>query len=110
MPVALARVGIDTLVEEFTVQPGIQGTLVECEWFHEALQHDIARVSEDDLAAGGLRARKPSFVHQVMMVPAQQYEVLQAGLAAVCPMDDVMAIHESIVVAAREPASTVSEH
>lgn len=110
MPVGRARVGIDIQLEELTIQPGIQVILFECERFYKPLQHDIARISKDDLAVGGLLARKATFVDQVMMVPAKHYEVLQTGLAAVGPVDDVIAVHEAIVAAAREPASTVSEH
>ncbi len=109
MPVALARVGIDIHIEEFTIQPGIEVTFVESKRFYKLLQHDFARVSKDDFTVPGLLARKATFVNQVMMVPAEKYEVLQAGLAAICPVDDVMAIHESIVVAARETASAISE-
>ena len=106
---ALARVGVDIHVEEPTIQPGIEITLVESARLHKRLQHDFARVSKDDFAVLRLLAREATFVNQVMMVPAEKYEILQAGLAAVCPVDNVMAIHETIVVAAWKSAAAVSE-
>ena len=46
-------------------------------------------------------------MHQRVMLRAQQHQVLEARLAAVRPVFDVVAVKVAAVLAAREPAATI---
>lgn len=49
----------------------------------------------------------PRLVHQPVMPVAQQYQIISACLATVCPVLNMMGIDESFVFTAREPAASV---
>lgn len=52
--------------------------------------------------------RVPAFMHESMVEETQQREVFDLGLAAVTPVDDVMAFPELLAVTARERAGHVA--
>ena len=60
-----------------------------------------------DFPVRGLLAGEATFVNEVMMVPAEQYQVVQAGFTPVGPVFYVMPIEESGVRAARKAATAV---
>ena len=64
-------------------------------------------VLEIDLAVGAPLTAKPALVHQVMMMPAKQYQVVEASLATIGPVFYMVPIDKSGVGAAREAATAV---
>jgi len=64
--------------------------------------------AEADLAIGGPLDAEPAFVHQPVVMTAEQNEILDRGVAAIRPVSDVMRIDETAMAAAREPASAVA--
>ena len=67
----------------------------------------LSLVVEIDLAVSRLLAGESTFVNKVMMVPAEQHEVVQTGFPAVGPVFDVMTIDETGVGTARKAATAV---
>ena len=63
-----------------------------------------AFIAEQQLTGSRLLANKATFMYQPVMVPAQQYQVLQTGLAAIRPVPDVVTVYEMPVRTARETA------
>ena len=55
----------------------------------------FASIDEVDFATRALPAVEAALVHEMMVVPAQQYEIIEARLAALRPVTDVMAVDES---------------
>ena len=47
-------------------------------------------------------------MNQVMVMPAEQHEVIQIGLASVCPVFYMVPIYEFVIRAARESAAFVA--
>lgn len=66
------------------------------------------RTGENDTTVTISLQTEAPFVDQPMVMPAQQQEVGQAGLAAVSPLEDVMAVHEAPLRASWEPAASVA--
>ena len=60
-----------------------------------------------------LPARQPldavtTLVHEPVMPPAEEDEVVEARLASACPVLDVVSIHEALPLASGEAAAVVS--
>ena len=70
-------------------------------------QRPRSLVFEEDFTVGLPLAGKPTLVHQVMMMPAKQYQVVQAGFSAIGPVSYMVSIDKSRVGAAREAATAV---
>ena len=66
------------------------------------------RRREADLSAAIDVRPEPALVDEPVVVPAQQHEVLETGLAAVLPVHDMVPIAETVAVAAGETATVVS--
>lgn len=62
----------------------------------------MASIDEIDFAFSAFPAVEAALVHEVMVMAAQQHEVIQARLAALRPVLNVMAIDKLVVGAARE--------
>ena len=73
-----------------------------------ALEWLVSLVFEEDLAIGGFLAGKSALMNEVVMVSAEQYEVIQARFAAIGPVFDVVSVDKSGVCAAREATTSVS--
>jgi hypothetical protein len=59
-------------------------------------------VFEIDFAIGRLLAGEPALMHQVMMVPAKEYQVIQARFSAIGPVFYMVSIDKSRVCTARK--------
>src|SRR5690606_33026326 len=72
--------------------------------------HGARRGGDDDLS-GGPQGQGPAVaVDQVMVVGAQQAEVVEVGVSAVAPVDDVVSVGEPHrPITPREPAATVTQ-
>jgi hypothetical protein len=66
------------------------------------------RCPEDEITRSSSFHRETFLVHQPMMNAAEQHEVLQLRLAAICPMFDVVGVGEALVGAARKAAALVA--
>ena len=66
-----------------------------------------SRVLEEDFTSARLLAGKPALVHQVMMAPAKEYQVVEAGFSAIGPVFYVVSIDEPRVGAAGETTPAV---
>ena len=56
--------------------------------------------AEADTTVGGPFDVEPVFVHQAVVMAAEQYEVIDRGVAAIRPVPDVMRIDETASVSA----------
>ena len=65
-------------------------------------------VFEPDLTVLILPTIESTLMNEVMVVPAQQYEVVEAGLTAIGPVFDVVAVAELVVGAPGKAATAVS--
>ena len=72
-------------------------------------QRCVALIFEDQFTGCCLLTAKTTFMNQVMVMPAEQNQVIQVGLSAICPVFYVVPIHVFVVRTARETASCVSE-
>ncbi len=61
----------------------------------------VVGARENDFATASFPAVETALVHQPVMVPAKQHEVIEARLAAVGPVADMVAVDELRVSAAR---------
>src|SRR5581483_149748 len=66
------------------------------------------RVPKDDFLVRQSLHRERPFVHQTMVATTEQHEVVEARLAAVGPMDDVVRIDPLVVVTTREATTSVA--
>jgi hypothetical protein len=66
------------------------------------------RIAEAQLVVGKPLDAVAALVHEPVMAPAEQHEVLEARLAAAAPVADVMRIDEEPVLTAREAAAAVA--
>jgi hypothetical protein len=64
--------------------------------------------AELDAAVGGPLDVEPVFVHQPVVMAAEQYKIIDRSVAAIRPVPDVMRIDETAMAAAREAASAVA--
>jgi hypothetical protein len=71
-------------------------------------QRCVALIPEDQLTARCPFTPETALMHQVMMTPAKQNQVVQISLSAVSPVLYVMPIHEFVIRTARETAAFVS--
>jgi hypothetical protein len=69
------------------------------------LERLFSLVSEQDFR--GPLAGKATLVHQVMIVSAEQYQVVQARFTTIGPVSYVVSIDKSGVGAAGEAATTI---
>jgi hypothetical protein len=68
----------------------------------------LSLIFEIDFSISGFLAGESTFMNKVMMVPAEQHQVVQTGVSPVGPVFDVMSIDESGVRAARKATTIVS--
>ena len=66
------------------------------------------RIPKDDFLARQPRNRERPLLDQAMVATTEQHEVVEAGLAAVGPMDDVVRIDPLVVVTTREATTSVA--
>ena len=110
IPVRNAGIGVDPKVIETLVQVpdslvlGVASREVRPVW-----QGSAAAVRKDDFTAAGPFAAEAALVYQAMMLAAQLDEVVEAGLPALAPVNDVVSVHEMLKCAAREPATIVAK-
>jgi len=108
VPPGGAGLGRDESLFEFAVHPG-----------ERIFQRDTVRwwmvvepvrfpVFEPDLPTIAAFAVETTLVHQPMMVPAEQHEVVEARFTAIRPVFDVMTVDELRVGTAREAATAVA--
>jgi hypothetical protein len=71
------------------------------------LERLFSLVSEQDFTIRGPLAGKATLVHQVMIVSAEQYQVVQARFTTIGPVSYVVSIDKSGVGAAGEAATTI---
>jgi len=64
--------------------------------------------AEADVAVGRPLDAEPAFVHQPVVMTAEQSEIVDRGVAAIRPVTDVMRIDETVMAATREPAAAVA--
>ena len=74
----------------------------------ELFQSLVSAVFKVDLAVLSAVAVETALMHEVMMVPAQQYEVIEARFAAIRPMPDVVTIDKLLICKAWEAATSVT--
>jgi hypothetical protein len=65
-------------------------------------------VFKRDISVRILAAGKSSLMHQVMMVPTKQYQVIQTRFATIRPVLDVVSVYKSCVGAAGKATAFVS--
>ena len=63
----------------------------------------------DDFATASPFAAESALVYQAMVLTTQLHEIVETGLAALAPVNDVVSVHEMLVCAAREPATVVTK-
>ena len=68
------------------------------------------RANEDPVVLKVFLDSKPSFVHQWMMTRAKRHKIVDAGLAAVGPMLNVMNVQEATVTATRKSTAMIVAH
>ena len=79
-------------------------------WQHRPVrQGPLSTVPEYDFAGLGPLAAEAPFMHEAVVLAAKMHEVVQAGLAALTPVLDVMGVDEMLSVAAGKTASVVSQ-
>jgi len=84
--------------------------------FHAAAGRQLGMCFDDSAVwstepyavVGGALNAEPVFVHQSVVMAAEQHEIVDRGVAAICPVADVMRIDETAMVAARKPAAAVA--
>ena len=64
--------------------------------------------AEADSVVGGPLDAEPVFMHQSVMMTAEQNKIVDRGVAAIRPVTDVVRIDETPMAAAREAASAVA--
>jgi len=64
--------------------------------------------AEPDAVVGAPLDAEPAFVHQPVVMTAEQYEIVDRGVAAIRPVPDVMRIDETAMAATRKPTSAVA--
>ena len=74
----------------------------------ELFQSPVSAVFKVDLAVLAAFAVETALMHEVMMVPAQQYEVIEARFAAIRPVPDVVTIDKLVICTAWEAATSVT--
>jgi hypothetical protein len=74
----------------------------------ELFQSLVSAVFKVDLAVLAAFAVETALMHEVMMVPAQQYEVIEARFAAIRPVPDVVTIDKLVICTAWEAATSVT--
>ena len=110
IPVRYTGIGLDAQMIEAFMQVG------------DGLAHPVApgkrrpvrqgplpTVPEQDFAGRGPLAAEAAFVYEAVVLAAKLHEVVQAGLAALAPVLDVMRIDEMPAGASREAAAVVSQ-
>lgn len=64
-------------------------------------------VLETDVTGVRSAAGKTALVHEPVMMPAEQHEVVEAGFPAVSPVPEVVAVDKATAGAARKAATAV---
>ncbi len=72
-------------------------------------QGPLPAVLEGEIAGRGLLAAKATLMYKAVVLAAQLHQVVQAGLAALAPVLDVMGVDEMPAGAARKAATVVAE-
>ena len=68
----------------------------------------LSLVFEKDLSFGRFLAVKASLMHQVMMMSAEQYQVVHIGLTAIRPVGDVVGIDKATAGTTRKAATAIA--
>ena len=71
-------------------------------------QRCVALIFEDQFTGCCLLTTKTAFMNQVVVMPAEQNQVIQVGLSAICPVFYVVSIDKLVIGATRESTSFVS--
>ena len=110
IPVRHAAIGRDSQVIEALVQVADGLDLpVAPRQRRPVRQGPRSIVPEHDLSGSCLFAAEATLVYQAVVVATELHEVVQARLAALAPVLDVMGIDETLASAARKAASVVSQ-
>ena len=72
------------------------------------IKRSFLAVQKVDLTILAALAVEAAFMNQVMMEPAELYEVLETRFTAVGPVFDVMTVDKLVICTPRETATTVS--
>ena len=110
IPVRHAGIRIDSQVIETLMQ--VSDSLTFCiasRQVRPVRQRPFAPVVEDNLSVVSPFAAETALMHQPMMLAAQLHQVIETGLAALAPVNDVVSVHEMLACTAREPASVVAK-
>jgi hypothetical protein len=68
----------------------------------------VSAILEPDFSVLAAFALEPTLVHQAVMVPAQQDEVVETGFTAIGPVFDVMTVDELRMDAARVATAAIA--
>src|SRR5690606_5492745 len=109
LPAGGARLRFDEqVVVELAAKPLDGISIARQRRIDRATDLEPDRIGEADAAVRQALAAEALLVDQPVVVAAQQHEVLQAGLSALGPVADVVAVDVVLVGAAGEPATAVA--
>ena len=100
---------VDVRLEDFAIYPLLY-VIVRCDTRHRGgrLQRTLALILKADLSIGRILANKAALVNEVMMMPAEHYQVVQTRFTAISPVLYMVSIDKSRVGAARKATTLVS--